>query len=77
MQTPIFVFSEPELFETSNNSGRFKQQWVLCVKHAVTLRKTPAFLPRLYLCVHLLVYADDFNILGGSLQTIKKIFISR
>jgi hypothetical protein len=66
MQTPIFVFSDPELFKALNKSGPFKQQWLLCVKHAVTLRKTPTFLPRWYLCVYLLVYADDFNILGGS-----------
>jgi hypothetical protein len=80
MQTPIFVFGEPKLFRNLNNSGPFKQQWLLCVKHAVALRKTPAFLPRWYLFVYLLVYADDFNILGGSVHTIRKerrSFVSR
>ena len=72
MQTPVFVFSEPELFKTLNNSGPFKQPWLLCVKHAVTLRKTPTYLLCWYLCVYLLVYADDVNILGGSVHTIKK-----
>jgi hypothetical protein len=72
MQTSILVLCESELFKCLNNSGPFKQQWLLCVKHAVILRKTPTFLPRWYLCFYLLVYADDFNILGGSLHTIKK-----
>jgi len=65
-------FSEPELFKTSSNSGPFKQPWLLCVKHAVTLRETPTFLPCWYLFVYLLVCADVVNILGGSVRTIQK-----